>query len=190
MSERVKWPAELIEALAALEHERWAGWERYRAKAVTKTHHSGEINVMRWVRQRETAYGDLSEQEKESDRAEVRKTLAIMEQFGVGPAVEGEWARQWKGKTMNNPEGHIAKALECADDGSTDGAHHKMWVIDQMVRALTGCPMVKRTAIDCNGRKYGYEAQGESPEYLAWVKEFEAGEDGPQTYEWDTGIAP
>ena len=90
MTERAKWPAELIEALAALEHERWSGWERYRTKALHEMHHSGEANIVRWIRQRKTAYADLSEQEKESDRAEVRKTLAIMERFGVFPAVKRE----------------------------------------------------------------------------------------------------
>lgn len=50
--------------------------------------------------------------------------------------------------------------------GAIDGAHHKMWVIDQMVRALTG------------------------NKYEEWVKEFCDGEDGPETYSWDTGVAP
>lgn len=50
--------------------------------------------------------------------------------------------------------------------GGVDGSHHKAWVIDQMVRALTGTY------------------------YEAWVAEHNNGEDGPDTYEWDTGIAP
>ncbi len=80
-----QWPAELIEALAAVEHERWSGWERYRSKAVGKAHRLGGQNEDRWLHQRETAYADLSESEKESDRAEVRKTLAVLEQFGITP---------------------------------------------------------------------------------------------------------
>ena len=61
----------------------------------------------------------------------------------------------------------MEEALKIAREyGQTDGAHHKMWVIDQMVRALTGD---------------GYEK---------WVKCYSKGEDGPETYEWDTGIAP
>lgn len=61
----------------------------------------------------------------------------------------------------------VAEALNIAwTHGGTDGAHHKAWVIDQMVRALTG------------------------PGYKAWVKTAKAGEDGPETYEWDEGIAP
>lgn len=59
--------------------------------------------------------------------------------------------------------------------GGTDGAHHKQWVIDQIVRALTGCPA---GGLD------------ESEEYKQWIEQFEDGDDGPLTYEWDTGIAP
>jgi hypothetical protein len=78
------------------------------------------------------------------------------------------------------PEARIAKALEFASEyGTIDGAHHKMWVIDQMVRALTGCPVVVKTANWPEG-SYTYEAQGESPEYAAFI-----GDEG-----WDEGIAP
>lgn len=64
-------------------------------------------------------------------------------------------------------EDRTARALEVIRSyGGIDGAHHKQWVIDQVVRALTGD---------------GYEA---------WVKAQRAGDDGPDTYEWDEGIAP
>jgi len=95
-------------------------------------------------------------------------------------------------KTKITPEKHqIKKALDKAFQfGSTDGEHHKMWVIDQMVRALTGCPMVTKKSLDCNGIEYTYSAQGESEEYREWVTKFSDGEDGPNTYEWDEGRAP
>jgi len=48
----------------------------------------------------------------------------------------------------------------------TDGAHHKAWVIDQMVRSLVG------------------------DDYPVFVRDYCKGEDGPNTYEWDEGIAP
>ena len=51
-------------------------------------------------------------------------------------------------------------------NGACDGGHHKQWVLDQVVRILTG------------------------DRYNEWVKKFEDGEDGPQTYEWDVGIPP
>lgn len=72
----------------------------------------------------------------------------------VDEIINTDYAPTWD---MNN------KALQIARDGAqTDGAHHKLWCIDQMVRALTG------------------------DAYDDWVAEYE--EDG--TYEWDTGIAP
>lgn len=61
----------------------------------------------------------------------------------------------------------IALALETAlSYGQIDGDHHKMWVIDQMVRALTG------------------------DKYHEVIDQANFGENGPDTYEWDEGIAP
>jgi hypothetical protein len=61
----------------------------------------------------------------------------------------------------------IVKALGVAFRyGGTDGAHHKAWVIDQMVRALTG-----------DG-------------YQDWVRERKDGDDGPESYGWDEGVPP
>lgn len=76
--------------------------------------------------------------------------------------------------------------------GGTDGDHHKTWVIDQMVRALTGCPIVTRNSrfLNAQGEHYDYEGYGESTEYVAFVADAKNGEDGPDTYEWDEGIAP
>ena len=78
-----------------------------------------------------------------------------------------------------NLQERIDLALEIAGYGYVDGSHHKMWVIDQMVRALTDCPRVTETAIDHKGYPYTYESFGESQAYLDFV-----GED------WDEGIAP
>lgn len=50
--------------------------------------------------------------------------------------------------------------------GGIDGAHHKDWVIDQMVRALAG------------------------EKYEEIVREACDGEDGANTYSWEVGIAP
>lgn len=62
----------------------------------------------------------------------------------------------------------IEKALDLAwSYGTIDGGHHKMWVIDQMVRALCGS----------------------EEEYKNWVKKFEEPE-CEEYWEWDIGIAP
>ena len=61
----------------------------------------------------------------------------------------------------------ITAALEVIGRfGGIDGEHHKTWVIDQVARALLG------------------------PAYASWVAKHKAGEDGPNTYTWDEGIAP
>lgn len=61
----------------------------------------------------------------------------------------------------------IREAIDIAVQyGGIDGAHHKTWVIDQMVRMLAG------------------------DDYEAVVANAKAGEDGPDTYGWDEGIAP
>ena len=85
----------------------------------------------------------------------------------------------------------VEKALSIAVAyGGNDGAHHKDWVIDQMVRALTGCPVNVTSHAPVNAEPYEYETQGESEDYKALVSEACNGEDGPQTYSWETGIAP
>jgi len=50
--------------------------------------------------------------------------------------------------------------------GQIEGDHHRIWVIDQMVRALAGS------------------------EYDSVIAGANEGEDGPNTYSWDIGIAP
>lgn len=88
-------------------------------------------------------------------------------------------------------EKRIQEALDTAIRyGGTDGSHHKMWTIDQIVRILTGCPRDEVTAIDCNGIEYKYAPLGESEEYKQLIKDACDGEDGPETYDWDIGIAP
>ncbi len=75
---------------------------------------------------------------------------------------------------MSFEEAMFASARDRIDDaldvarrfGGIDGEHHKAWVVDQMVRALTG------------------------PGYDAWVVVQKHGDDGPNTYGWDEGIAP
>ncbi len=85
----------------------------------------------------------------------------------------------------------IDKAIKLAVRfGQIDGLHHKQWVIDQMVRALTMCPEVRVVAVDGNGAEYSYVMLGESEAYIDIVRRACDGEDGPDTYSWDTGIAP
>lgn len=68
-----------IERLAAIEHERWAHWQRY-VHGQCERREDGALVVpaelaRRWENQIETPYSELSKQEQESDREQVRKYL-------------------------------------------------------------------------------------------------------------------
>jgi hypothetical protein len=75
------------EKLAALAHEQWSGWMRYLFERSHRAEEGGEVapggsvvipsaSVVRWRRLMDTPYGKLTEQEKESDRAEADRVLA------------------------------------------------------------------------------------------------------------------
>jgi hypothetical protein len=77
--------AHLLEELAALEHQRWAHWQKY-------IHDNGERQsdgsillpaglVEHWERQLSTSYKDLAESEKDSDREQVRRYFPILERW-------------------------------------------------------------------------------------------------------------
>lgn len=68
---------EVVEKGADLEHDRWSGWQKYLHSLCVKNE-DGTLTipkerVERWERQIATPYSELSEQEKEYDRIEVRK---------------------------------------------------------------------------------------------------------------------
>lgn len=72
---------ELREEMAKQEHDRWARWQRYLHSKCTKSEGFLIIPqnlVERWERQINTAYEDLSEEEKDSDRRETEPYFTIM----------------------------------------------------------------------------------------------------------------
>jgi hypothetical protein len=72
----------LLERLAAIEHERWSHWQRYlHSKCVPQPDGSLLIPanlVIRWQTQFGKKYNELREEEKESDREQVRKYLPLI----------------------------------------------------------------------------------------------------------------
>src|SRR5262249_54948353 len=74
----------LVEGLAAIEHERWAHWQRYMHDKCARQADGSLIIpadlVSQWERQLATGYDDLTEPEKESDREQVRRYLPLIEQ--------------------------------------------------------------------------------------------------------------
>jgi len=69
----------IVEELAAIEHERWSHWQRYMHEKSTRQSDGSLVIaaelVERWERQMETPYSELSQEEKESDREQVRTYL-------------------------------------------------------------------------------------------------------------------
>lgn len=74
--------------------------------------------------------------------------------------------------------------------GGFDGAHHKDWVLDQVTRALTGCKPVQKETENRQGIPYSYWEQVDNEAYQTLVANACNGADGPNTYSWETGIAP
>lgn len=73
---------ELLEPLAAIEHERWAHWQKYLHSQCSKNN-DGSLTIPselvdRWERQLNTPYHDLSQKEKESDREQVSRYLNLI----------------------------------------------------------------------------------------------------------------
>jgi hypothetical protein len=69
-------------AVAAIEHERWSHWQRYvHSKAERQPDGSLRIPpdlVARWQRQIDTPFAALNEDEKQSDRDQVKKYLPLI----------------------------------------------------------------------------------------------------------------
>lgn len=72
----------LVDELAAIEHERWSHWQKYmHDKCDRKSDGSLVIPpelVARWNKQIIKSYYDLSEEERESDREQVRRYIPVI----------------------------------------------------------------------------------------------------------------
>ncbi|GCB01567.1 hypothetical protein [Mycolicibacterium sp. NCC-Tsukiji] len=73
---------QLVDELAAVEHERWAHWQRY-VHDHCERQRDGSLVIpaelaARWEAQIETPYVGLSEREKDSDREQVRRYLPVI----------------------------------------------------------------------------------------------------------------
>lgn len=74
--------ADLLEALAAVEHDRWSHWQRFMHSQCI----AGEDGSLvippklaeKWSRQMATPYSELSDEEKQSDRDQVMRYLPLV----------------------------------------------------------------------------------------------------------------
>ena len=79
---------ELIEQLAHFEHASWAHWMEYLFE-VCPVNNDGSHTIPwllaeRWQRQIATSYSDLTEREKDSDRAEVKLIMPVIKEWAKG----------------------------------------------------------------------------------------------------------
>lgn len=75
--------------------------------------------------------------------------------------------------------------------GGIDGSHHKDWVLDHVVRLLNGTKVIIKLAKwDDGTEEYRFTLDEPTLEYHEWVRNAMAGEDGPNTYGYEVGIAP
>ena len=75
------WEKEFVEKGADLEHKRWARWQSYLFSKSEWTKNGYLIPkelCIKWQKQIDTPYSKLSEEEKESDRIEVRKYIPLI----------------------------------------------------------------------------------------------------------------
>ena len=100
--------------------------------------------------------------------------LAWVRKLSADCAQLRQEAHQTNEKTM--------AALQIAREyGQYDGTFHKAWAIDQMCRTLlAGNDFANSLSIFAP----------ESTAYKAFIADARAGDDGPETYDWDIGIAP
>lgn len=92
----------------------------------------------------------------------------------------------------------IREALDVAINyGQTDGDHHKLWVIDQMVRHLTGCPVEQgHGVVPSTGEPFTFDTLGRSADYEEFIRVYsydpnaDPEDDEEWGYTWDEGIAP
>ena len=88
-------PPELLESLAAIEHERWAHWQRFMHEQ-GKRQPDGSLLlpadlVAKWDRLIDTPYARLTETERESDRDHVRRYLpTVAKAYGIRSRKTGD----------------------------------------------------------------------------------------------------
>ncbi len=87
---------DFIEKAADIEHARWSHWQSWVHQNCIKGTNGSLIitpkNVERWEKQINTQYKNLSEMEKEADRAEVRSYIPLIKELLVSQrgSIRGE----------------------------------------------------------------------------------------------------
>lgn len=159
---------DLRERFAALAHEMWSGWMRYMfGKMDWNILQTGKVmhrsDVERWTRQMNTLYDDLPEKEKESDRVEADKMLAIVAAAPTLPA------------DVHYPTPNQIKWLRDANEAGYDPVltvqvlREKVMLLEQQLSAQSALPADVQAAdgaeLIAQERKRQISKEGYSPEH-------------------------
>jgi len=122
---------DLIEKLAALEHEQWSHWMKYFFNRMnimyrkfgydTNGEYVFELNstdVDRWKNQMNTPYSELTEKEKESDREWARKTLECLSMDQINPFDITKMASELE-KVFDNPMVELIMVMKNKHKGAS-----------------------------------------------------------------------
>lgn len=141
------WEKEFIEKAAALAHDRiWAKWQKWMHQQVYDSSESinPHLKVIptelfnRWERQIRTKYSELPENEKESDRIEVRKYLPLIQEIIYQKDQEHK-------AELEMIKGEVQKLLETLpelesdeyDAGLLDMKHLVLSILDSHINKLS-----------------------------------------------------
>ena len=89
--------------------------------------------------------------------------------------------------TKNEYHSRIEMALLIAEGGDLSDPDHKAHIIDQMIRALTGCQYEEVTVTLDGGDEVIRDALNASEGYTRWVTDFETDIDGEKRWTWPIG---
>ena len=118
---------DLIESLAELEHKQWVHWTRYMLD-----NHLDVSHIARWRRQTNTPYSELSEQEKESDRAWAKKILEVIRTAKTEIKANDEPASSPEELRRDNATGHdwkhmVWSIIQPLDNVNQDVIMQEIW---------------------------------------------------------------
>jgi hypothetical protein len=119
----------LIEKLAAIEHERWADWQKWCHKILRdnlnlhKTNMELERVLERWDRQIATPYAKLNKQEKQSDRDQVMRYWPLIKSHAAQEKAAAVLEAQKK--LLNIGTGN-AEGLASVNTGEISDGYHTL----------------------------------------------------------------
>ena len=134
--------ADLLERLAELSHERWACWTGCMHDKIY-AHGDEDEWYDRWLHRYRTPYAQLSEEEKESDRVEARKVLALLKQVDEAARLKRVPAEEYVDAIINEHRFPIRVGAPAPNEGAQCRLCGVGYVGPDAIYGLDRCPNAK-----------------------------------------------